>query len=138
MRYLWPCPGAADRQGIMLCARACRPVQWSRRWGHCNQAASVRAKQFLIFLVSLYLSRSRLAAAEAGSELLAPPSEPVLDSLLMEEAEPEAEDLLAIMRSLDDWEAKVQSDRHWAQHRYHEAEADARRDAIILDIHPTF
>src|SRR4051812_2040640 len=52
----------------------------------------------------------------------------------MEEPDPEAEYLVPILRRLDDREAKVQGDRHRAQHRDHDPHAHARRHPIVLDL----
>src|SRR5262249_6329919 len=54
----------------------------------------------------------------------------------MEEPEPEAEDLLLVLRALDDREAEVEGDRHRAQHRHHEPHAGPGRYAVVLDLHP--
>src|SRR5262245_40830758 len=54
----------------------------------------------------------------------------------MEEAKPEAEDSLLVERALDDGDAKVQGNRHRAAQRHCEAEADAGRHAVVLDVNP--
>src|SRR5689334_5678245 len=54
--------------------------------------------------------------------------------LLVEEADPEAEQLRLVRRGLDDREAEVQRDRHGPEHRHHDAGAHAGRHAVVLDL----
>src|SRR5262249_22104248 len=53
---------------------------------------------------------------------------------LAEQADPEAEDLRVIVGALDDREAEVERDRHRAEHRHDDAQAEAGGDAVVLDV----
>lgn len=57
---------------------------------------------------------------------------------LAEQADPEAEDLIAVVGALDDRKAKVESDRNRAQSRDDDAKADARGDAVVGDVDVAF
>ena len=52
----------------------------------------------------------------------------------MEEANPEAEDLFLVAGPLDDGEAEVEGDGHRAEHRHHDSQTGADRDAVIAQI----
>src|SRR5207248_849095 len=53
----------------------------------------------------------------------------------VEESEPEAEDLFAVLGPLVDREAEVQRDRYRAEHRHLNTDANPGRHAVIVDFH---